>query len=353
MISLTSRRFYWACQLGGWLLYIFLNAFVLFLQGGLNGSVVFGLIFNFMLGVGLTQGLRWVILKMEWLKLPIPGALFRVLLVNILMASTAAFLQIGLNQLASGHSFHPDEPGIFVYNVVSFTLFFFLWSVIYFLVHFIENYKKAEIENLRWQAMIHETELNKLKSQLNPHFMFNAMNSIRALVGENPGRSKEAVTQLANLLRNTLQMGRHRLIPLQQELDIVRDYIAIESVRLEERLRVKWEIVPGCEQVEVPPMMMQTLVENGIKHGIAKLPGGGDLLIRASAGAEGLTVTIINSGHYDESKKTESGFGLRNTLERLDLLYGGKAQFSITNENDSVRTMLFIPAGAVHQNTPL
>lgn len=353
MLNLTSRRFYWTCQLGGWLLYIFLNAFVLFLQDGLNGNVVFGLIFNFVLGVALTQGLRWVILRMEWLRLPLPGALFRVLLVNILMASTAALLQIGLNRLSSGNPLAFDQVRAFIYNVVSFTLFFFLWSVIYFLVHFIENYKKAEIENLRWEAMIHETELNKLKSQLNPHFMFNAMNSIRALVGENPERAKEAVTQLANLLRNTLQMGRHRLIPLQQELDLVRDYIAIESVRLEERLKVEWSIGPGTEQVEVPPMMVQTLVENGIKHGIARLPGGGSLFIGTAADEKGLTITIRNSGHYDENKKSETGFGLRNTKERLELLYNSDARFSITNENNSVLTLLFIPANSVLKNAAL
>lgn len=343
MLDLTDRRLYWACQLGGWMLFIFLNAFIVYIQGKLSGNIVFGLIFNFAIGVLLTHGLRSVILKMHWLKLPLPGALFRVLLVNILMAFTAMLLQLSLDSLATGKPIVLTAASVLI-PVTTYTFFFFFWSVIYFLVHFIANYKKAEIENLRWQAMIHETELNKLKSQLNPHFMFNAMNSIRALVGENPARAKEAVTQLANLLRNILQMGKHRLIPFQQELDIVKDYIAIESVRLEERLVVEWNIGPGSEQVEVPPMMVQTLMENGIKHGIARLPQGGKLSLTTLVKNDGLDISICNSGQYDASKKAETGFGMRNTTERLELLYGGKASFSITNENDStVLTHLFIP----------
>jgi LytS/YehU family sensor histidine kinase len=174
------------------------------------------------------------------------------------------------------------------------------------------------------------------------------MNSIRALVGENPNRSKEAITQLANLLRNTLQMGKQKLIPLSQELDAVKDYLAIESIRLEERLKLEWNISPDSENFEVPPLMIQTLVENGIKHGIAKLPGGGKLIVEAKKNKNGLTVTIRNSGQYDATKIPESGFGMKNTSERLELLYGGKASFAIENEsNETVITKLFIPNGKI------
>lgn len=342
-LNLTSRRFYWACQLGGWLLYVLLNAFLLFLNEKLNGNVAFGLTFIFMLGIGLTQGLRWLIVRLNWLQLSIPAALPRILVVNLLMGIAIAFILSGLDNLASSDppSFNMARTLI---NVASYTFVFFSWSLIYFLIHFIENYKKAEIENLRWEAASREAELNRLKSQLNPHFMFNAMNSIRALVGENPERAKEAVTQLANLLRNTLQMGKYKLIPFGQELDVVRDYVAIESVRLEERLHVEWNIGAGCESVELPPLMLQTLVENGIKHGIAKIPEGGKLIVTTACENGGLLITIRNSGQYNEQLKPESGFGLRNTKERLELLYGKRATFSITNENkNTVLTRVFIP----------
>lgn len=342
-INLTSRRFYWTCQLGGWLLYVLLIAFLLYLNGNFNGNIVFGLSFIFILGIALTQGFRWLVVKLDWLSLAIPSALPRVLLVNIVMGVAIAFVLSGLDNLASGGLTRFDFARILV-NIASYTFVFFTWSLIYFLVHFIENYKKAEIEKLRWEAASREAELNRLKSQLNPHFMFNAMNSIRALVGENPDRAKEAVTQLANLLRNTLQMGRHKLISFGQELDVVKDYIALESVRLEERLQVEWHIHPGCESLELPPLLLQTLVENGIKHGIARLPEGGKLIVSAVTVNGGLSITVRNSGRYDESSKPESGFGLRNTKERLALLYGNKASFSIANTDDgSVVTQVYIP----------
>ncbi len=329
----TSRReLYWWCQLGGWVLYILLNGFYLYLQKQLNGNIAFLLMFIFLSGILLTQLLRWIIIHFKWLEFSIPKFLPLVLGMNILMAATIALLQSGLN------------PVRWITNTIGFIFVFLFWSLIYYLFHFMENYKKAEIEKLRWQAAIHETELNKLKSQLNPHFMFNAMNSIRALVAENPVRAKEAITQFSNLLRNTLQMGKQKFIPLSKELEVVKDYIAIEAVRLEERLKVEWKISPDAESVEVPPLLIQTLVENGIKHGIAKLPEGGILSIEANKSDDGLNIVIRNCGQYDATKIPESGFGMRNSIERLQLLYNGNAKLSITNEDSkTVITKLFIP----------
>jgi two-component system, LytTR family, sensor kinase len=345
MLNLTDRRYYWACQLGGWLLYIFLNGFFLYVENQFSGQVAFRLALVFFEGVLLTEALRWLIIRLGWLKLPIQGWLPRVLFMNFVMGVVFILVQTLLRN-------DPViEPVRLLVNSVPYTFLFFFWSVIYFLVHFIDNYKKAEIGNLRWQAAIHEAELNKLKSQLNPHFMFNAMNSIRALVGENPERAKEAVTQLSNLLRNILQMGRHKLIPFSQELSIVRDYLSIESVRLEERLRVEWHIDPRAEAVEVPPMMIQTLVENGIKHGIARLPGGGVLSLHAELRGGGLLFTIRNSGYYDP-EQSPGGFGMRNTRERLALLYQGHASLEIENAGDkTVITKLFIPTNPVPAQT--
>ena len=344
----SRKQFYWSCQLGGWLLYIFVFALAAYFNGGFTGNIAFGLTLIFLIGVLLTQLLRWIIIHNHWLEYSFPKALPRILLTNILMGGVVSFIQIGFERINSTIAVTNFDWVRFGFITLNFTFTFFFWSVIYYMVHFFENFKNAEIENLRWQASINEIELNKLKSQLNPHFMFNAMNSIRALVAENPNRSKEAITQLANLLRNTLQMGKQKLIPLSQELDAVKDYLAIESIRLEERLKLEWNISPGSESFEVPPLMIQTLVENGIKHGIAKLPGGGKLIVEAKKNEDGLTVIIQNSGQYDKTKIPESGFGMKNTLERLALLYNGKASFAIENENkETVVTKLFIPNGKI------
>ncbi|MCK6649086.1 MAG: histidine kinase, partial [Bacteroidia bacterium] len=231
-----------------------------------------------------------------------------------------------------------------IISILNFSFVLFFWSLIYFLVHYIENYKKAEIENLKWSASINEIELNKLKSQLNPHFMFNAMNSIRALVDENPGKSKEAITQLSNILRNTLQMGKNKVIPFDEELRIINDYLALEAIRYEERLKVSMDIHPESKQFQIPPLMIQTLVENAIKHGISKLTKGGIIEIQTKIEKEQLIIKIKNSGQLQNTNESDSGYGIKNTLQRLQLLYGKDANMSIRNlDNEFVLTELIIP----------
>ena len=119
----------------------------------------------------------------------------------------------------------------------------------------------------KYEASMVQIELNHLKSQLNPHFIFNALNSIRALVDENPGKSKQAINQLANILRNSLASDKKGLTKFEDELKIVKDYLGLEHIRFEERLRAEFDIHPDSHLFHVPPLMIQTLVENGIKHG--------------------------------------------------------------------------------------
>lgn len=338
----SFKPYYWWFQAGGWSMYLAINAGVVFISGKLTTGLIYWLILAWLLCTALTELLRWTIIRFHWLKLKslqvVPRVLLAVALLSVVMASLASVYEMIAN----------DETTIdlsnWVTDIINYSLAFLIWSALYYLINTVENFRKAEIENLRWEALRNETELNRLKSQLNPHFMFNAMNVIRALVDENPARSKDAITQLSGLLRNTLQFGKLKFVSLQQELDVVRDYLSLESARMEERLRIKWEIDPQSESFEVPPLMLQTLVENCIKHGIARLPEGGDVLIRTSLVENGLNIFLSNSGKYDASVKPESGFGLKNSQERLSLLYGGSATLTLRNTgNNTVVTEVFIP----------
>jgi two-component system LytT family sensor kinase len=211
---------------------------------------------------------------------------------------------------------------------------FVFWSLIYFGFHYLQNYKKTEIQNLRWEASSKDIELNKLKSQLNPHFMFNSMNSIRALIDENPAKAKEAVTQLANILRNTLVMNKNKEIFLEEELKIVRDYLALEHIRYEERLKYDFDIEEEALKKIVPPLIVQAQVENAIKHGISKLPKGGSVLVKAKTLNKDLLIEVTNTGQLS-NEKSETGFGLLNSKQRLELLYGSKATIGIANTNNN------------------
>ncbi len=342
-IPYEKRQIYWMCQLGGWMFYVLLNGFYVFLKDQFTSTFAFSLIFIFLFGIILTQTLRFFIIRFNWLQLSIPKVIPLLLVSNFLMAFGMTFIQTGFDRAATGVAISMSNS-VWVLTVSNYTLFFLFWSIIYFMVHYVSDYKKSEIEKFKWMAAIQETELNKLKSQLNPHFMFNAMNSIRALVAEDPIKAKEAITQFSNLLRNTLQMGKQKFIPLSQELSAVKDYLAIEGIRLEERLNLVWNIDPITETIEVPPLMIQTLVENGIKHGIAKLPEGGTLSIETKRLSDTLEIIIRNSGQYNSSAIPESGYGMKNTIDRLQLLYADKAKFEILNEDaKTVITKLSIP----------
>jgi LytS/YehU family sensor histidine kinase len=190
-----------------------------------------------------------------------------------------------------------------------------------------------------------QIELNNLKSQLNPHFIFNALNSIRALVDENPLKSKQAINQLSNILRSSLASDKKGLTKFEDELKIVKDYLGLESIRFEERLKAEFDIHPDSEKFLVPPLMIQTLVENGIKHGISRLTQGGVIQLKTIVENHHLKIRIRNSGRLINGERSgKSGIGLKNTVQRLKLIYGEQASFRIVNEKDNfVLTEIVIP----------
>ncbi len=290
------------------------------------------------------KNIRNLIIELNWLKLKLVQLIPLIIISTLILATLHEYIQYSLESLLKIAGNKHENTLDIITNILNRAFVYFFWSLIYFLFHYLENYKKAEIENLKWEASINEIELNKLKSQLNPHFMFNAMNSIRALVDEDPVKSKEAITQLSNILRNTLQMGKNKVIPFEEEIKIVNDYLGLESIRYEERLKASVIIQPESKNFYVPPLMIQTLVENGIKHGISKLTQGGILELKAEVKENNLHISIRNSGQINETRESDSGFGIKNTMQRLQLLYGKGASLNIRNESNTiVLTELIIP----------
>ncbi len=349
---MTKKKLYWICQLGGWLIFVLFQCLFAQLNNTLTISVAISQIIQFTFGVIISHLYRGLIIQFGWLRLNTLLQIPLVIISCLLLAILHDYGQFGLESLINIAGNRHFNNVIIASGVLNLAFVYFLWSLIYFLFHFIQNYKKAEIENFKWQASINEIELNKLKSQLNPHFMFNAMNSIRALVDENPLKSKEAITQLSNLLRNTLQMGKNKVITFNEEMKIVNDYLALESVRYEERLKIKMQIQKGSSDFEVPPLMIQTLVENGIKHGISKLTEGGMIEITTRVEKDKLIIIIRNSGQIKENMETDSGFGIKNTLQRLKLLYGNEALLKIANQDsNTVITELIIPKNMINHES--
>jgi two-component system, LytTR family, sensor kinase len=177
---------------------------------------------------------------------------------------------------------------------------------------------------------VRQLELNTIKAHINPHFIFNALNGIRALIDENPVRARKAITELSNILRSSLSAEKAETVPLEQELRIVKDYLALESMRFEDRLTIAFDIDERTLNNPIPPMMLQTLVENAIKHGISKQMKGGVIKISSTIKDNQHQLLVQNTGHLNGYAKHGGGFGISSTKDRLNLLYGEKASFEIS-----------------------
>ncbi len=324
-----KQNIYWICQVGGWTFFAALNLFFFKLSYSTNLKDILNYMIWLPVGITITHVFRYVLLKFNILRLSIVSQIPIVIVSGFINAFLFFTLTVGLAK-AFGIITYKIDVVAAVSNILSLTVIFIFWSLIYFGFHFFDNYKKTEIQNLKLETNTKEIELNQLKSQLNPHFMFNSMNSIRALVDEDPKRAKIAITQLSNILRNTLMMHKNKFITLEEELVLVKDYLELEHIRYEERLSFYFNVDPDTVFLQIPPMMIQTLVENSIKHGISKYPEGGEIKISATKTHDGFIIKIINTGQLNNNT-TDTGFGVANTTNRLELLFGKKAEFSLRN----------------------
>jgi signal transduction histidine kinase len=198
--------------------------------------------------------------------------------------------------------------------------------------------RDRQLKSMELESLLHQAQLQALRSQLNPHFLFNTLHSIAELVHENPKLAEQLILRLGELLRQVLQSSTLPDVPLAEELDFVRGYVEIEQMRLGERLQVKWDVEPEALPVRVPSLILQPLVENAIQHGIAPLAKTGALTIRASRsdGFLHLQVRDTGPGLPRESPERASGIGLANTRVRLERLYGGRERFELISDNGLV-----------------
>jgi LytS/YehU family sensor histidine kinase len=209
-------------------------------------------------------------------------------------------------------------------------LIYAAWLCGYFAIVIQRQRTREELRRAQLSEALQTAELRLLKSQLNPHFLFNALNGVRALIADEPAKAQDAVTQLARTLRYTLAAGDAELVTVAREMEMVNDYLALESLRLAERLQIVREIEPAAADARIPVMLLQTLVENAIKHGIAPLRQGGTLRIAARVVTKVLIIEVENPRSATHlSPPYPHGVGLKNASERLRLLFGESASLEL------------------------
>ncbi len=192
-----------------------------------------------------------------------------------------------------------------------------------------EKLHEKEIAEERARKLATEARLRSLESRIHPHFLFNTLNSISALIAVNPTRAEQIVGRLAGLLRASLDSSNQTLIPLRQELAMVENYIDIESVRFGDRLRGLVNVPADLQEAKVPPMSIQSLVENAVKHGITPQSGGGEVLVTAKGENGNLRIEVCDNGPGFDLAAIPAGHGLDSLVERLDVLFGAKARLNV------------------------
>jgi len=218
-----------------------------------------------------------------------------------------------------------------------------IWLLAYHLYQYAQREINITKENARLALITRDAQLNNLSAQLNPHFLFNSLNNIKALVIENPKSARRAIDLLSDLLRTALYGKDVLLIAIEEELGLVKDFLELEKLRMEERLQFDIETGDNVSKALVPRFSVQTLVENAIKHGIDQQKKGGLVSIKAILENGFVKIMVRNPGKVKIDPEKE-GLGLRNLTERINLQFKGKASFTITNDTDSsVLSTLIIP----------
>ena len=223
-------------------------------------------------------------------------------------------------------------------------LLFLLSTALHYLLVALEDSRRAETEALRFQILSRETELRALRAQIHPHFLFNSLNSINALIGSRPEEARKMCVLLGEFLRRSLALGAHDRVPLSEELALAADLLAIEKVRFGARLIFAPHIEEASLTCLVPPLLLQPLVENAVTHGIAQCLEGGTVRLDARRDGERLFLAIENPRDAAAPAHRGPGIGIENVRRRLETLYGREAELRLRPEGDSFQVELELPA---------
>ncbi|GMN10957.1 histidine kinase [Croceitalea sp. MTPC9] len=339
---------FWVLQIVGW---GFINCLSLLLLKNIGLEyIIYSIISGFTISVSVTSIFRW------YLKHNINFESFKsidVIKIGISFLLTC-FLFGSLNYLF-GYLYAKYGPSISQEHIDMFKMYdgfwvqainslFMIgaWTVTYFVIKLLLKLNKDRIERLELNTNLKQAQLNTLKGQINPHFMFNSLNNIRGLMLEDVEKSREMLTKLSEMLRYSLTKNNVDGIAVEEELEMVDNYIALSKIQFEERLKFEKEIEKDTLQFQIPPMIIQLLIENAAKHGISNLKEGGKIKLEVGLNNNGLQIKVINSGKLEISKDSTQ-LGLKNIKQRLRLLYGEKASFSLNEIGKEVVAEINIP----------
>ncbi len=345
MTQTTARRF-WILNAIVWAVYAGISAGMgaVFSGGLTSGMLLISLALSFFLWLG-SGALRMQANRLGWFELSGGALALRLLLaIGVIAVATQAGIAAALIPSLRMHWVNlpnatPYGWGPLLGYWINTCVVLGFWTAAWVGRRALRRARESEIATLRAESARGVLELDALRARLNPHFVFNALNNVRALILEDPQRARELVTRLSASLRHALEHSQREWTTLREELAVVDDYLAVEAVHYEERLRVRIAVDPATLDARLPPMALQLLVENAIKHGIARTAGGGLLSLQASRYGEALIIDVTNPGRLGASTPG-TGVGLAFLRQRLQDSGG---RISLDENADGVHARLEIP----------
>jgi two-component system, LytTR family, sensor kinase len=263
------------------------------------------------------------------------------------VAGTFATFVANAARLFAGGKYPGEGLSAYLGGAVNASAVFLAWSACYFAIRSYQALETQKRNTLRASALAHQAQLETLRSQINPHFLFNALSSIHALVGENPTRATIAIEELADFLRYSLTCVKVPDVPLCQEIEILERYLALEKIRFEEKLYAEVHLDAAARDVRVPGFLLHPILENAIKYGMQTSAMPLQIHLTAERSGASLRVAIANTGHWARSSddfqpRSRTGLGLQIVRQRLEHLYPGRHEFSYAERDGWVENVIVI-----------
>jgi sensor histidine kinase YesM len=342
---------YWKCQLIGWSLAALYWGYTGYIGGGFILSLgLLQFVTDVVFYILLTHLYRNFALRHNWQNLNLSQTIKRIIPAMLIMG-IAYTLVTALKIYAFRAWFIPDftQPFLVSFKINGLVLFMAgirlmsIWLLAYHLYQYAQREIRITKENARLAIISRDAQLNNLSAQLNPHFLFNSLNNIKALVIDDPKSARRGIDLLSDLLRNGLYRNERGLATINDELDLVKDYLELEKLRMEERLQQNIYMDTMLAEILIPQLSIQTLVENAIKHGVAHQLNGGLININITSKDKFVKISVENPGSLNTGGIT-IGIGLKNLQERLQLQYEGNAKFTIVQQpGETVLATILIP----------
>ena len=330
----SKRTWFWPVQIVAWIVIGLVNFLP---QHFVAGKAQFIQYFNFVAitsgGFIVTSAYRIYLKKRNYRFSLNPGRVLALLIISTLVQSVCWMVLLMLASLPIAGKYHIDLIKLIV-QIIPLGALILIWNLVYLGYYLMRQYHRTEVEKWKLEAEIQKASLGNLKSQINPHFLFNALNNIRALILENPAKARQMLTLFSENFRYALQHSENSETTVAKEVGIVSQYLELVGIQYEDRMQYTVHADESILNEKIPPMILQLLVENAVKHGIALSPSGGLIEIDIRPEGNKLELKVKNTGSLQEKNQLEDsiGIGLNNVVNRLRLLYNDKARLQITEQ---------------------